>query len=260
MTRHSCPECDTSFSSLDATERHRASVHGAPIFSESAVACDDCGRTFKNLNALARHRHERHGVDADTVPEDRAPIYYEQADDEPEGSGIAAEAEALNRSAPSTGGDDERIGPLGWLGAGLYGLWTLAKWGIGLLIIAGIIAAVISGDDEGDEKAGGPVVTASPGGATPTTATGPDTISEVPGSLPYKFVHALADEGAINNYRAVTPANGWTTQYQLNNGDVIIRFRTRGTRRELEYGGFAPPSDVIAAIEAEADQRGFVAE
>jgi hypothetical protein len=61
------------------------------------------------------------------------------------------------------------------------------------------------------------------------------TVDEVPSSPGYEFVHSLDKKGAIDDFRAVEPDDGWDWQYEINDGDASVRFRGEPGREELEY-------------------------
>jgi hypothetical protein len=241
-----CPECGDSFMTVGAVDLHRSSEHGVPIFVGSAKTCPDCGAPHTNLNALARHRDRDHGVKPDSAAIGaNGPIYYEQA----------AASSGSSSTATSTG--DEALGVFGWLAAGLYGLWSLAKWGLAIFVVIGIAVAVFGG---GDDKKAGPVVSVpanTSGGTLPAPIPTTPAVAEKPGSPGYKFVHGLADEGKIKTYQAREPKQGWATEYDLNGGDVTIRFRVRGNIDEAEWEYYPSASDLDSAIRAEARARGY---
>jgi hypothetical protein len=79
------------------------------------------------------------------------------------------------------------------------------------------------------------------------------SVPEDTSSPGYEMVRELKSSGAIDNFTAIEPEDGWETEYSLNDGDAHIRFRGS----ELEYGVGSYDDDLRDAIESEAREAGF---
>ena len=63
---------------------------------------------------------------------------------------------------------------------------------------------------------------------TKTTTEVPDGIA--PGLLGYDVVNDLQSTGAISSYTREVPQVGWESEFRLDQGDAIVRFRERVIR------------------------------
>jgi hypothetical protein len=82
---------------------------------------------------------------------------------------------------------------------------------------------------------------------------------ETPSSVVHQMAVELEAEGEIDDYRAIEPASGWDTEYELDDGDGFIRVKGEGTLAEqLEYEYYSFDGDTQEAIEAKARQKGFL--
>jgi hypothetical protein len=80
-----------------------------------------------------------------------------------------------------------------------------------------------------------------------------NSVSENTSSPGYEMVRQLKSNGAIDNFEAIAPEDGWETEYSLNDGDAHIRFRGN----EMEYGMRSYDHELRDAIESEARSEGF---
>lgn len=56
----SCPECNGSFSSMEALLEHRRTVHK----SSYHVMCEECGKVFRSTSGYRNHQKIRHSSDS----------------------------------------------------------------------------------------------------------------------------------------------------------------------------------------------------
>lgn len=136
--------------------------------------------------------------------------------------------------------DEEPMGLFDWILAGIalvfIGAWKLAsfalRFGIPILFIVGIVGAITGWFDrkEAVEDLGNP-------GAP--------------------IVRELKRSGAIEDFKAVEPDEGWQWQYELD-PTADLRFRERGDDAEMEYR--SSDRDLEKEIEKVAEREGFVFE
>jgi C2H2 type zinc finger protein len=219
-----CPECGEAHSTSEAVDQHRFAKHGLPIISDEPATCPDCDRSYRNLNALARHREREHGSFA---PSSYGHKYAERSESEYENSYSGSPSYSGIGSEYSYGQASE-LGWWDWIFVGFGFLWVAVKWLIGIGIVVGIILAATGVFDKKE-------------------------VPEDPSSPGYSIVHdsSLSDE--IDSYKSVEPDEGWDTEYEINDGDVTLRFE--GQRMQAEYSRYA--EDVVKAIEGVAQSKGY---
>jgi hypothetical protein len=82
-----------------------------------------------------------------------------------------------------------------------------------------------------------------------------ETVAQTPGSTPHKVAVELERSGAIDEYRAVEPDDGWDVEYELAGGDGLVRQKDESGIEEVEYQAF--DGDLEARIEEALTKRGF---
>jgi uncharacterized C2H2 Zn-finger protein len=82
-----------------------------------------------------------------------------------------------------------------------------------------------------------------------------ETVAQTPGSTPHKVAVELERSGAIDEYRAVEPDDGWDVEYELAGGDGLVREKVEGGTEEVEYQAF--DGNLEAKIEEALRKRGF---
>lgn len=80
-----------------------------------------------------------------------------------------------------------------------------------------------------------------------------ESAPEQPRSEAHKIAVELRTEGSVGEYRSVEPDDGWDAEYELGDGDGVIRSRSRPA--EVEYEALSV--DLEDDIERVADERGF---
>ena len=58
------------------------------------------------------------------------------------------------------------------------------------------------------------------------------TVAEQPHSVVHRMAVQLERSGEIDEFRAVEPAEGWDTEYEIGDGDGSLRVRDEGTPNE----------------------------
>ena len=69
----------------------------------------------------------------------------------------------------------------------------------------------------------------------------------------YQMVRDLKSANDIDNFEAVEPKSGWSTEYSLNDGDAHIRFADS----RMEFDAASYETDLADAIERVAEADGF---
>jgi hypothetical protein len=73
-------------------------------------------------------------------------------------------------------------------------------------------------------------------------------------SLAHSVAVSLVNTNAVDEYRSVEPEPGWDAEYELDDGDGVIRSRGSGPYAEVEYEATYVLED---AVVAELERRGF---
>lgn len=91
------------------------------------------------------------------------------------------------------------------------------------------------------------------GGIGALTAKDESVVPEDSSSPGYSMVRHLKESRAIAEFKAITPEDGYDSEYSLNDGDGYIRFKGDG----MEYEVPSYEDKMRAKIEAEAERAGF---
>lgn len=87
----------------------------------------------------------------------------------------------------------------------------------------------------------------------------PTEVAPTPGSEAHLIATELLRTGAIGDFRAIEPGDGWEVEYELEPDSVFgggfVRSRGAGASAEIEYQAFDDELD--ASIADVAEGRGF---
>lgn len=127
-------------------------------------------------------------------------------------------------------------GPVEWLFAVVgfiaAAIWFLIRFAVPIVVLIGVVGALTGAFDK-------------------------EEVREDRNSPGWEMVRDLRNEGAIDEFKAVKPDEGWQWQYELDFG-TDLRFRRSGDTVEMEYETTSPSlGDEIGEA---AKKHGFVGE